>query len=152
MLEAPFNNITGITGFYQSLTSLTEVNLSNNPITEWSDVCRLSSILPNLKTLALNECSIKNIEFPKDDTSNMKEKSIESNATWFPSLSMLQISSCKIDNWASVEALNVLSLAHLKFKFNPILETESRETCRQLTIAAIKSLTYLNGSYIEKQE
>ena len=152
MLQAPSNDISGITRLDETLPGLIELNLSKNPIL-WSDVLGLSSLLPNLKTLALNECLITKIEFPKEYTVNTKDVGVERSVSWFSSLTMLQLSSCKIDNWASVEALNLISnLAHLKFKFNPILEKENRETCRQLTISAIKSLTYLNGSYIEKQE
>ena len=126
----------------ESLTSLTELNLSNNPIEEWSDILRLSPLLPNLSILSLNECMISKITFPDNGEAN-----------WFSSLTMLQLSSCKIDNWASIEALNALnSLVHFKLKDNPILEKENKETCRQLIIAAIKSIKYLNGSYIEKQE
>ena len=100
--------------------------------------------------MALNECLIQTIEFPTEEESGGEQ--IEA-IKWFPSMTMLQLSSCKVDNWASVEALNSLStLKHLKFKFNPILESESPETCRQLMIASITSLTYLNGSQIEKQE
>ena len=102
--------------------------------------------------MALNECLIKNIDFP-ESYATIREGNVELKNSWFPSLTILQLSSCKIDNWSSIEALNVLrGLSHFKFKLNPVLEKESRETCRQLIIAAIKSLTYLNGSLIERQE
>lgn len=153
VLQAPYNDISRITRFDETLTGIVDLNLSKNPIAAWSDILWLSSLLPNLKTLAINECLITNIEFPKEYTANTKDVGVERSVSWFPSLTMLQISCCNIDNWASVEALNVISnLAHIKFKFNPILEKESQENGRQLTIAAIKSLTYLNGSKIEKQE
>ena len=136
----------------KALPRLTDINLSTNPITDWSYVLVLSSLLPNLKILALNECLLSSIEFPEEDTLS-KNRSFESSTRWFPSLTSLQISSCKIDNWTSVEALNTLSnLSHLKFKLNPILYNESQETCRQLIIASINSLKFLNGSFIEKQE
>ena len=131
-----------ITAPDKSLIGLTELNLSNNPIQEWSDVIQLSKVLPNLTSLSLNECLISKIKFPNDEIAN-----------WFPSLSMLQLSSCKIDNWESIEALNAItSLVHFKFKNNPILEKENKDTCRQLIIAAIGSIKYLNGSIVEKQE
>lgn len=142
MLQAPSNRITNIINTGQSLNALTDLNLSNNPIEEWSDILRLSPLLPNLSILSLNECMISNIRFPED-----------TEAKWFSSLTMLELSSCRIDNWASIEALNVLnSLVHFKVKDNPILEKENKETCRQLIIAAMKSIKYLNGSLIEKQE
>ena len=142
MLQAPSNRITNIINTGQSLNALTDLNLSNNPIEEWSDILRLSPLLPNLSILSLNECMISNIRFPEDR-----------EAKWFASLTMLELSSCRIDNWASIEALNVLnSLVHFKVKDNPILEKENKETCRQLIIAAMKSIKYLNGSLIEKQE
>ena len=116
--------------------------MSNNPLEEWSEIVELSTIAPNLTSLSLNECTISKISFP--DSGDKK---------WFPSLTMLQLSSCKIDNWASIEALHTLSsLVHFKFKNNPILEKENKDTCRQLIIAAIGSIKYLNGSFIEKQE
>ena len=142
MLQAPSNRITNIINTGQSLNALRDLNLSNNPIEEWSDILRLSPLLPNLSILSLNECMISNIRFPEDR-----------GAKWFASLTMLELSSCRIDNWASIEALNVLnSLVHFKVKDNPILEKENKETCRQLIIAAMKSIKYLNGSLIEKQE
>ena len=141
-LQAPSNSISKIITTGKSLTTLTELNLSNNPLEEWSDIVELSTVAPNLTSLSLNECIISKISFP--DSGDKK---------WFPSLTMLQLSSCKIDNWASIEALHVLSsLVHFKFKNNPILEKENKDTCRQLIIAAIGSIKYLNGSFIEKQE
>ena len=141
-LQAPSNRIMNITAPDKSLIGLTELNLSNNPIQEWSDVIQLSKVLPNLTSLSLNECLISKIKFPNNGIAN-----------WFPSLSMLQLSSCKIDNWESIEALNAItSLVHFKFKNNPILEKENKDTCRQLIIAAIGSIKYLNGSIVEKQE
>ena len=141
-LQAPSNSISKIITTGKSLTTLTELNLSNNPLEEWSDIVELSTVAPNLTSLSLNECIISKISFP--DSGDKK---------WFPSLTMLQLSSCKIDNWASIEALHVLSsLVHFKFKNNPILEKENKDTCRQLMIAAIGSIKYLNGSFIEKQE
>ena len=151
ILQAPSNNISKILLSNQTISNLNEVNLSKNPISEWSDVLNLSDLLPNLEILALNECSIKYIEFPH--TVFIDGEEVKEEKFWFPKLRMLQLSSCKIDNWASVEALNAIpNMVHFKFKDNPILEKESRETCRQLLIAAIKSLAYLNGSSIEKQE
>ena len=141
-LQAPSNRIMNITAPDKSLIGLTELNLSNNPIQEWSDVTQLSKLLPNLTSLSLNECLISKIKFPNNEIAN-----------WFPSLTMLQLSSCKIDNWESIEALNAItSLVHFKFKNNPILEKENKDTCRQLIIAAIGSIKYLNGSIVEKQE
>ena len=63
ILQAPSNNISKILLSNQTISNLNEVNLSKNPISEWSDVLNLSALLPNLQILALNECSIKNIEF-----------------------------------------------------------------------------------------
>ena len=69
VLQAPSNNITEITGFGQPLCNLTELNLSKNPITDWSSVLALSPLLPNLNIMALNECLIQNIEFPTEQKS-----------------------------------------------------------------------------------
>ena len=124
-LNVTSNGITNITSLAQPITTLTEVNLSNNPITDWKEVLCLSRVLPNLKILALNECPLRNIDFFEDGTTKKEEENGNSEITWFPSLTTLQLSACKIDNWTSVEALNVLSrLANFKFKFNPVLEKE----------------------------
>lgn len=136
--QAYYNNITTIPEFCTANT-LTEINLSGNPLRTWDNVNKLSK-LPRLQSLAVNDCQIEQITLtPKDPG--------------FPSLKALQILGNKISDWQSISSLGLLpSLVELKCKDNPVVESESSQTARQLVIASIARLKVVNGTEVEKVE
>ena len=78
--------------------------------------------------IAVNRCQLENIHF-------------EENETGFPALTCLQISDNKLKTWQSIFCLNFLPmLKDLKYKDNPITDSESAQTSRQIVIASIATL------------
>jgi len=122
-----------------SVITLVELNLTGNPLKHWSNVMKLSK-LPKLQKLVVNRCQLENIHF-------------EENETGFPALTCLQISENKLKTWQSIFCLNFLPmLRDLKYKDNPITDSESSQTSRQIVIASIATLKIANGTEIEKVE
>lgn len=132
------NKITEIKGIGQ-VTNLTEINLTGNPLNTWENILPLST-LPKLQKMALNRCSIEKIDLNKEGIG-------------FPALNCLQISENKLTQWQSIFCLNFLPmLKELKYKDNPIVDSETATTSRQIVIASIANLKIANGTEIEKVE
>lgn len=132
------NNITEIKGINQ-VTNLTEINLTGNPVKCWDNILPLSD-LPKLQKLVLNRCSIETIQLEKDNIG-------------FSALKCLQISENKLTQWQSIFCLNFLPmLQDLKYKDNPVVDSETATTSRQIVIASIATLKVANGTEIEKVE
>jgi len=71
----------------------------------------------------------------------------------FPKLKHIQLRENKISDWNSIFELNKCpALSEIRMRTNPILESESGETCRQLFIASISKLKVLNGTEVFKEE
>ena len=71
----------------------------------------------------------------------LEEITLEENLTGFPALTCLQISENKLKDWQSIFCLNFLPmLQDLKYKDNPITDSESSQTARQIVIASIATL------------
>ena len=84
----------------------------------------------------VNRCQLEDISF-------------EENETEFPALTSLQISDNKLKDWQSIFCLNFLPmLKDLKYKDNPITDSESAQTSRQIVIASIATLK-VNTIYIQ---
>jgi len=117
--------------------NLNELNMSRNALSTWKQVAKLGK-LAELQYLSLIGCHLKDVV---------------SSEGLFPSLKALQLSENSISDWQSVSNLGSLSsLQDLRFRSNPVLETEDGETCRQLLIASVASLKVLNGTEIAKTE
>lgn len=137
-LQVPLNNITKIGPIGDSYSGLTLLNLSNNPITEWSSVMVFSH-LQHLQKLVLNECQFTEIVIPAPGS--------------FPSLNMLCIANSKLKEWKSISALeSVPNLKILIMMGCALFDLESAETGRQLVIARIAQLQNLNRTFIDAQE
>ena len=134
------NTLTCITsptnGF---LTTLTELNLSGNPLAEWENVMKFAK-LPKLQTLAINDCQLERIDLDKENPG-------------FALLKVLQVSNNKLKDWQSFYCLNYLPcLQEIKCRDNPIIDSESSQTSRQLVIASAANLKVVNGTEVEKVE
>ena len=132
------NQITSINSPYV-MNTLVELNLTGNPLQDWSTVQQFSQC-SKLQILVLNRCHLTQIK-------------LEKGQTGFQALKHLQINGNKLDNWASITCLNYLPLLmDLKYKDNPITESESYSNIRQVVIASIANLKIANGTEIEKVE
>jgi hypothetical protein len=142
VLHLHSNRITEISIPPGCYLQVREMDLSQNPVCEWRHVMQLAH-LPNLRDLYLNECQIKQIEVGSNLDSNC-----------FVSLKSLQLCGNQIDRWECIANLGQImrSLVDLKFRLNPILETDKGDNCRQIIVALIASLKVLNGTEIFKEE
>ena len=132
------NQITSINSPYV-MNTLVELNLTGNPLQDWGTVQQFSQC-SKLQILVLNRCHLTQIK-------------LEKGQTGFQALKHLQINGNKLDNWASITCLNYLPLLmDLKYKDNPITESESYSNIRQVVIASIANLKIANGTEIEKVE
>jgi len=138
-LQAPLN-IVGVIGpigdAYQRLTVL---NLSSNPIADWSSLMVFSR-LQHLQKMILNQCPFTEIVIP-------------GGQDLFPSLEMLSIVDSRLKDWTSISALeNVPNLRILIMMGCSLFDQESAETGRQLVIARISQLQNLNRTFVDPQE
>ncbi len=123
-----------------SFPKITELNVNDNPIQDWSHVLKLATMMPNLKRLACNSCSIPEIYLPSDNPV-------------FKQLMALQLNFNKISTWQSIFCLNqIQTLTELKFRENPVTDNEAATTARQIVIASLANLKIFNGTEIEKVE
>lgn len=99
----------------------------------------------------LNLCGnrIKTIHFPVDlDTTRAG-----CTTALFLNLTRLNISENLISDWRSISELNKLaSLKALRIDTNPVFDSDSRETNRQMIIARLDRVTQLGGVQIFRQE
>ena len=64
-----------------------------------------------------------------------------------------QVSNNKLKDWQSFYCLNYLPcLQEIKCRDNPIIDSESSQTSRQLVIASAANLKVVNGTEVEKVE
>ena len=119
--------------------NLVELNLTGNPLKTWENVMSIST-LPKLQRLSINKCELENIELYPEQSG-------------FKMLKSLQICENKLNKWQSIFSLDFLpALQDLKYKDNPITDSESSTTSRQIVIASISNLKVANGTEIEKVE
>ncbi|KAK6183626.1 hypothetical protein SNE40_011064 [Patella caerulea] len=139
-----FNSLSSLHDSTGYLNHLRNLAIENNNISSWKDVLYLGH-LPRLETLSLNENQIDSIEFPDVD--------VTEKTSFFPKLKTLYILRNKISQWSSVNELNKLkSLCDVMMLFNPINDTHTPETVRQLMIAKISTLTLLSRTEILPEE
>lgn len=139
-LQVPFNYITHLETFPEEiLENLESLDLEGNVIRYWEEINKLGR-LPRLKNLNLVGTEMSNISLPSD-------------GSLFPSLENLLLSENNISKWECVSELDKLRrLEELRFTQNPVLETCSCETARQIVIARIAKLKVLNRHTITAEE
>ncbi|KAF7273590.1 hypothetical protein GWI33_013698 [Rhynchophorus ferrugineus] len=142
-LRANNNYITELsTDKKNNFNNLEILDLEDNYIKDWNEVVKLNAIA-SLQNLSLDGVGLRMIHF-KTDSSTLE---------YFTNLSKLCISNNCIDNWSSISELNKLPcLEELKFVNNPILKSESAETCSAIVIAKIGSLKIYNGRMISYED
>nr|XP_009482640.1 PREDICTED: tubulin-specific chaperone E [Pelecanus crispus] len=135
------NNITALERPDNVLQTLKLLDLSDNQLVGGNQL-HLIAHLPRLEQLILRNTGISSIHFP-DAGFGCKTK-------MFPSLKHLAINDNKISQWSSINELDKLpNLRSLQCHNNPIMDTEKNpETLRQLIIAKISQLEFLNKSEV----
>jgi len=138
VLQIHHNNISSIPPFdINHLPNITEIDLDGNNLSDWSQIEPLS-LLPQLQHLRLNSNKLSNIN-------------IESGT--FIKLESLQLIDNCIASWKNIGSLDQIQLGQLRFRNNPVISAcKDEEIARQMTIARISSLKFLNGTSINQSE
>ncbi|XP_060609833.2 geranylgeranyl pyrophosphate synthase isoform X1 [Anolis sagrei] len=128
-----------------TLHNLKWLDLSDNQLTDGNQL-HLIADLPRLETLILSNNAISSIHFPDVGFGCKTGK--------FPSLTHLGVNSNRIAEWSVINELDKLQSLHsLDCRNNPLMETDKNmETVKQLLIAKIGQLKFLNKSEIFPEE
>jgi hypothetical protein len=129
--------------FFNHIEYLTNLSLSDNPtLKSWDPFINRLGKLKYLEELILNNCSINEIQF--DESTEL-----------FPALKYLYMSDNNISSFLSINQLSRLpSLISFSILRNPIypLNLIECETAKQLIIARLPNLIYLNRVLISRDE
>ncbi|XP_062831444.1 tubulin-specific chaperone E isoform X2 [Anolis carolinensis] len=128
-----------------TLHNLKWLNLSDNQLTDGNQL-HLIADLPRLETLILSNNAISSIHFP--------DAGFGCKTSKFPSLTHLGVKCNRIVEWSVINELDKLQNLHsLDCRNNPLMETDKNmETVKQLLIAKIGQLNFLNKSAIFPEE
>ncbi|XP_055380320.1 tubulin-specific chaperone cofactor E-like protein [Condylostylus longicornis] len=140
-----------------------KLHFTGNPVQDWSEICRLGRVFPNLDTLVLANCPLKAVEAVPRPPSSNSDKS--SNTTddedvappheFFKNLAFLNLSSTKINTWDDVDRLAQFpNLKNLRVQNWPLWDKcDSTEyERRQLLIARLPYVQTLNGGVVTTEE
>lgn len=129
---------------HSNLANISRLTLEGNLLSQWEEVLKLGRLM-SLEYLNINGNKIESIKFP---TVKSSEKT-----SLFPALRQLHISENSISDWKSISELEkLICLEDLKFRENPVLQSTSAETGRQMIIARISKLKTLNSTEIWYEE
>jgi len=128
--------------------------LNGNPITDWTEICRLGRVFPNLESLVLAECPLRSISpsspslLPSDDEVALEDepRSYEN----FQNLQVLNLSSANINSWTDVDRLSKFpALKNVRVQNWPLWTNCGRDSTeherRQFVIARLPHVEVLNG-------
>lgn len=135
-LQVHRNKIKEISLTPGKFTKLKGLDLDSNLIDDWTEIQNLST-LQTLEYLQLNDNRMSNIK-------------IESGM--FKNLKGLQLGFNLISEWYHVSELNKLNITELRFRNNPVLQSEKLGEGRSTIVVLISSLKVLNGSEIQDTE
>ncbi|KAG8444516.1 hypothetical protein GDO86_009614 [Hymenochirus boettgeri] len=135
LLERPVDN----------LQNLVTLDISNNKLVDGNQLHALA-YLPRLKQVILSNNSVSSVSFPDVEFGH--------KTSMFPSLNSLSIDGNNISQWSVINELNKLvHLQSLNCRGNPFMDQEKNpETVRQLIIAKIENLKFLNKTEILPKE
>ncbi|KAJ6664663.1 hypothetical protein lerEdw1_006236 [Lerista edwardsae] len=144
-LYLAFNDISLLTRPIDVLHTLKRLDLSGN-LLHSGDQLHLLAELPKLERLILSDNAIASIHFP--------DVQFGSKTRMFPSLTHLVINGNKIAEWSVINELDKLQkLESFDCRNNPLMDSDKNaETVKQLIIAKIGQLTFLNKCQIFPEE
>ncbi|XP_036392728.1 tubulin-specific chaperone E [Megalops cyprinoides] len=139
------NAITELHSPVDVLQSLTLLDLTSNPLTDGSDVLKLAE-LPRLEELRLSNTGLSSLQF--------NDVGPGGKTTMFPALRSLVLDDNNIAEWSVVNELDKLArLQQLSINRNPLMSGErNRETARQLLIARVAQLEFVNKIQVPPDE
>ncbi|KAL5244492.1 hypothetical protein ACI65C_011902 [Semiaphis heraclei] len=147
------------------MPSVKRLHFTGNPVSTWSEVCKLGRAFPNLESLVLAECPLQSLMTPppSPDThlgllsyprqgSEFCNMTLDSPHDAFRHLRFLNLNRTLIRTWDDVDILGRFpALRYLRIQGCPIFEENSERQeyteheRRQLLIARLTCIQTLNG-------
>uniref|UniRef100_A0A6I8Q1G9 Tubulin-specific chaperone E n=1 Tax=Xenopus tropicalis TaxID=8364 RepID=A0A6I8Q1G9_XENTR len=139
------NDISVLERPVDNLQNLTILDISNNRIVDGNQLHAIAC-LPRLKQIIVTNNRISSLSFPDVDFGH--------KTTMFLSLTSLAVDGNNISEWCVINEMNkLLHLESLNCHSNPLMDLEKNpETVRQLIIAKIENLKFLNKTEILPNE
>ncbi|XP_052768740.1 tubulin-specific chaperone E-like isoform X1 [Mya arenaria] len=142
-LHVCFNGISTLSVLNGHLQNVQLVNLESNTLQDWEQLLYLGH-LPHLHTLIVSDNKIPRVFFDSNGSFSTE---------LFPKLRCLTINNNLVNEWESINELNKLaSLEDLRIKSNPLMESATEQTVRQLLIAKLKHLKMCNRTEVANDE
>lgn len=147
-----------------------KVHFTGNPISKWSEICKLGYAFPNLELLVVADCPIEtldiengedgstlnNTNFMRSESECESGDSRESPHDSFRNLKILNLNSTSISTWDDIERLAKFPVLHyLRIQGCRLWESHeyTEHERRQLLIARLPNVEILNGGgIIERDE
>ncbi|KAH9323023.1 hypothetical protein KI387_017662 [Taxus chinensis] len=154
--ESSFGSVSSPSTFVQGFDSLRLLSLEGNEIESWEEIVKLSH-LARLEQLHLNKNMIKHVFYPQypilDHSSLNRIESPNVLHKPFKNLRCLLLGGNKIEDWASLDALNNFpSLMEVRLSDNPISDPTKGGASRYILIARLSKIVMLNGSEVKLRE
>lgn len=142
--------------FVQGFDSLKLLSLEGNGIESWEEIAKLSQ-LTRLEQLHLSNNMLKNIFYLQhqklDHCLSNEPEPRNAQHKPFENLRCLLLGGNKIEDWASIDALNLFpSLRDVRLSDNPISSPTKGGALRYILIARLSKVTMLNGSEVKQRE
>lgn len=119
---------------------LEELDIGQNPVSSWEEVCYLGS-LPRLESLNANSCCLKRITFPAT--------SVADKTPLFPHLKRLMLANNPLDTWECTGELNKLAkMEYLVISY----DVKTSRYFQEFTFARISNLKVLNRTELSPKE
>lgn len=130
-----------------------KLHLTGNHISEWSEICRVGRLFPNLEALVLADCPIDSLCPPgnseeKQSSSTSAQFAKTESHEHFKNLTLLNLSNAKIDSWDDIDRLaRFPALKNLRVQCWPLWDKcdSTEHERRQLLIARLPKINILNG-------
>lgn len=142
--------------FVKGFDSLQLLSLEGNEIESWEEVAKLSW-LTRLEQLHLSNNMLKQIIYLQpqklDHCLLNAHEPQNGQHKLFEKLRCLLLGGNKIEDWASIDALNLFpSLTDVRLSDNPISNPTKGGALRYMFIARLSKITMLNGSEVKDRE
>ncbi|KAG8084629.1 hypothetical protein GUJ93_ZPchr0010g8990 [Zizania palustris] len=144
IIMAPVGNIV------QGFDTLRLLNLEDNHIDSWDEIVKLSC-LRSLEQLHLNKNMLKHVTYPSNPP--LSGSLGDADAVPFEKLRVLLLGSNQIDDFLSVDSLNLFpNLTDVRLSDNPIADPAKGGAPRFVLIARLGKVKILNGSEVSPRE
>lgn len=125
-----------------------KLHLTGNHISEWSEICRVGRLFPNLEALVLADCPLRSLTSAQNETNESNSAATPNSHEHFKTLMLLNLSNAKINNWDDIDRLAKFpALKNLRVQCWPLWEKcdSTEHERRQLLIARLPKINILNG-------